>query len=216
MICIPWIDLWSSIRTGLATIVVFSRNHYRPSNIAFGRTISCPRVTEDLSPQYNIQAAGNINERQMSVSGRCCVPSVVGNFFLKALIRSPLHASLGSSFTVITVRGCTSGRKLQLPVNVAVQKDGSLLVISMRSRSWGRNLQADPRAFLHTAGKDQEVLAEIVDSPDQVADGLAKFFAQYPAYEKYYAVPVVPDGRPDPDALRRVAGERDLIRLRKS
>jgi len=123
-----------------------------------------------------------------------------------------LHFLLGNSFAVITVTGRKSGKQIATPVNI-VLIGGTLTVISMRSRTWWRNLQEGQLAQLRRAGKQFPVQGELVRTPDDVAKGLSDYFAQYPAYAKYFKIPIGLDGKPDPKELARVAGERLLIRL---
>jgi deazaflavin-dependent oxidoreductase (nitroreductase family) len=141
------------------------------------------------------------------------MPNAIGNFFMKAIIRSPFHAMLGSSFGVITVRGRKTGRILSLPINTIPQKDGSLLVVSMRNRTWWRNLEGGAQAGLRRAGKTSTVRAELITAVEEVAAGLAAYFAEYPGYAKYFDIPMLPECKPDPVRLREVAGERVLLRL---
>jgi deazaflavin-dependent oxidoreductase (nitroreductase family) len=141
------------------------------------------------------------------------MPTTFGNFFMKAIIRSPIHAMLGPSFGVITVRGRKSGREISLPINTIPQKDGSLLVVSMRSRTWWRNLEGGAPAALRRAGKTSTVRAELITAEEKVTAGLAAYFAEYPAYAKYFDIPMRADCTPDPARLCEVAGERVLLRL---
>jgi hypothetical protein len=142
-----------------------------------------------------------------------CMPTAIGNFFMKAIIRSPLHSMLGPDFAVITLRGRRTGREFSLPINTAAQPDGSLMVVSLRSRTWWRNLAGGAEAGLRLAGKTLRVRADIITDAGQVAAGLAEYFARNPGRAKYFDIPVSADGWPDPAQFRRVAAERVLIRL---
>jgi hypothetical protein len=140
------------------------------------------------------------------------MPSLLGNFFVKTLINSPLHPLLGKSFAVITVTGCKTGKPISTPINT-VYIDEILTVISMRNRTWWRNLRKGRLARLSRAGKRYMVRGEIVETPDQVISGLEKYFAQYPGYAKYFKIHPGPDGKPDPQELILHASERVLIRI---
>ena len=140
------------------------------------------------------------------------MPTTFGNFWVRLLVNSPLHFLLGNSFAVITVTGRKSGKQIATPVNT-VLIGGTLTVISMRSRTWWRNLQEGQIAQLRRAGKQFPVRGAVVRTPADGAKGLGDYFAQYPAYAKYFKIPIGPDGKPDPKELDRVAGERLLIRL---
>jgi len=140
------------------------------------------------------------------------MPSLLGNFFIKTLINSPFHPLLGKSFAVITVTGCKTGKPISTPINT-VYIDGILTVISMRNRTWWRNLRKGRPAQLSRAGKRFKVRGEIVETPDQVTSGLEKYFAQYPGYAKYFNIRPGPDGKPDHRELMLQASERVLIRI---
>jgi hypothetical protein len=76
------------------------------------------------------------------------MPSSLDNFFIKTLIISPLHPLLDESFAVITVTGRRTGKPITTPINI-VCVDSVLTVVSMRDRTWWRNLRkgrpAQPR-----------------------------------------------------------------------
>jgi deazaflavin-dependent oxidoreductase (nitroreductase family) len=140
------------------------------------------------------------------------MPSPIGNFFVKTLVSSPLHSLLGKSFAVITVTGRKTGRSISTPINT-VTIDDILTVISVRDRTWWRNLRGGRIAHLRWAGKRFQVRGEILENPDEIASNLKKYFAQYPGYAKYFEIRTGPEGRPDPRDLERVASERVIIRL---
>ncbi|HET7089691.1 MAG TPA: nitroreductase/quinone reductase family protein [Anaerolineae bacterium] len=140
------------------------------------------------------------------------MPGAIGNFFMKAIISSPLHPLLGANFAVVTVEGRKTGRLYSTPVNAV--KDGDIFtVVSLRSRSWWRNLRGGRPARLRASGKQYSVRGEVLESHGEVVDGLAHFLQRHPGYAKYYGVRLASDGRPMQDDLERVADERVLIRL---
>jgi len=143
------------------------------------------------------------------------MPGSFGNFFIKAIINSPLHFLLGDSFAVITVTGRKTGRAISTPVNVS-RDEGSYTVVSMRDRSWWRNLRGDVPAQLRVGGKIFTVRGEIVEDPGAVREELQRYFQKYPDYAKYFNITLMPEGKPEPEGLQRAAEERLVIRLRPS
>jgi hypothetical protein len=141
------------------------------------------------------------------------MPNRLANFFMKAAIRSPFHGILGPSFGVVMIRGRKSGRRISLPVNVIEQPDGSLLIVSMRNRTWWRNLQGGATAELRRAGRTVSVRTDVELEGGAVLHGLEDYFARYPGYAKYFDIPMDSGGKPDAARLREVAGERVLVRL---
>ncbi len=140
------------------------------------------------------------------------MPSLISNFFIKSIVNSPLHSILGESFGVITVTGIRTGRSYSTPINIQRQGE-AWMVVSLRDRTWWRNLRAGRTAVLRAGGRQATVKAEVIEKPDQVAAGLAEYFRQYPGYAKYFKIHLDAQGRLDPPELERVAGERVLIRL---
>jgi hypothetical protein len=140
------------------------------------------------------------------------MPTSIGNFFVKKLISSPLHPLLGRNIAVITVTGFKTGRFIETPINV-IRVGEVLMVISMRNRTWWRNLRGGRPARLHHIGKIIPVRGHVVETPIEVASGLGDYFAQYHGYAKYFKVRRGPDGMLDPHELEKVARGRVLIRL---
>jgi deazaflavin-dependent oxidoreductase (nitroreductase family) len=143
------------------------------------------------------------------------MPSSIGNFFMKAMIHSPLHSLLGDRFAVITVTGRKTGRPISTPINVSPDAD-RYNVVSMRNRTWWRNLRGDVPARLHVSGKTFPVRGEIVEEPGAVREALQRYFQKYPDYAKYFNVKLTPEGQLDSNDLQRAAEERLIIRLHRS
>ena len=140
------------------------------------------------------------------------MPSTIGNFFMKSIVNSPLHPLLGNKFAVITVEGRQTGKLYSTPINVT--KDGDLFIaVSLKSRSWWRNLRGGQLAKLRLSGKQYAVRGEVVEDRDRVADGLAHYFKQNPGYARHFGMRLAPDGELAKDELDRAANERVMIRL---
>lgn len=140
------------------------------------------------------------------------MPGPISNFFMKVIINSPLHPLLGNNFAVITVEGRKTGRQYSTPVNV-MQTDDGFTVVSLRSRTWWRNLRGGRPAQLRVSGKRDTVRGEVLECRDEVIDGLAHYFQQHPSYAKHFGVRLDDGGQPAKNDLERVAGERVMIRL---
>jgi deazaflavin-dependent oxidoreductase (nitroreductase family) len=140
------------------------------------------------------------------------MPSPLSNFFVKTLITSPLHPLLGKSFAVITVAGRKTGKSITTPINT-VSIDGALTVISLRERTWWRNLRGGRLAQLRQAGTVFAVRAEVVEKPAEVAAWLEKYFVNYPGYAKYFGIHPGLDGKLSLQELEPIAAKRVIIRL---
>ncbi len=136
----------------------------------------------------------------------------MGNIVLAAIINSPLHPLLGDSFAVITVPGRRSGKIIRTPVNVTRDGD-TLTIISKRERTWWRNLRSGQKAGLRLKGRSLQVCGEVAESPERVAEALARFFSIRPRNARYFRVRLQPDGTPAAEDLRAAADGRVVIRL---
>jgi len=140
------------------------------------------------------------------------MPNTFGNFFVKAIVASPLHALLGPNLALITVTGRKTGKAISTPVNITRDGD-AYIVLSMRNRTWWRNLRGAAAAQLRVGGKTYQVHGEIVEDVGEVTSGLRRYFQQNPQYAKYFDVRVASDGQADQADVQRVAAERIIIRL---
>jgi deazaflavin-dependent oxidoreductase (nitroreductase family) len=140
------------------------------------------------------------------------MPGKISNFFMKAIVNSPLHPLLGSRFAVITFEGRQSGKRYSTPINVTRDGD-SFTAVSLRGRTWWRNLRGGRAASLRVAGKRYAVRGEVVEDRAAVVDGLAQYFKQNPGYAKYFGVQLAPDGELLSEDLGRAADERVIIRF---
>ncbi len=143
------------------------------------------------------------------------MPNAIGNFFMKAIVNSPLHPLLGDNFAVITVEGRKTGKLYSTPVNVVNEGD-AFTVVSLKSRSWWRNLRGGRPAQLRVSGQRYSVRGEVLENHDEVVEGLACHLKRHPGYAKYFGVRLAADGQPAGDDLERVADEKVIIHLRRA
>jgi hypothetical protein len=135
-----------------------------------------------------------------------------GNSFVKMLVNSPFHFLLGPNVALITVTGRKTGSTISTPINVT--RDGTAyVVISMRNRTWWRNLCGGAVARLRLAGQTLQVHGETAESVDDVTEGLRRYFQQNPQVAKYFNVHLGAGGQPVDADLQRAATERVIIRL---
>lgn len=140
------------------------------------------------------------------------MPTRIGNLFIKAIVNSPLHSLLGDRVAVITLEGRKTGRHFSTPINLSRQGQ-TWMVVSMRNRTWWRNLRDGRRALLRVAGRQVGVHGEIVSEPIAVAAGLADYFKRFPGDAGNFKIPLGSDGRASPEGLEHLAKERLLILL---
>jgi hypothetical protein len=142
------------------------------------------------------------------------MPSAIGNFFMKSIVNSPLHPLLGGGIAVISVQGCKTGKHYSTPVNV-VKDDGVFTVVSLKNRHWWRNLRGGRPAELRLSGVNYSVHGEVLESHEEVVEGLGRYFERHPAYAKYFGVNISPGGQPAPEDLEREARLRVIVHLKR-
>jgi deazaflavin-dependent oxidoreductase (nitroreductase family) len=143
------------------------------------------------------------------------MPSRLGNLFMQALINSPLHSLLGNNLAVITVTGRRTGKAISTPINI-VNLEDARTVISMRERTWWRNLRDGRQARISQAGERFAVRAEVVETPGDVAGWMEKYFLEYPGFAKYFGIQLAAGRRPAAQDFERLGRERVVIRLHPS
>ena len=140
------------------------------------------------------------------------MPENVGNLFVRAIATSLLHPLLGPGVGVITVTGRKTGRPITTPINV-LPDGGRLTVVSLRQRTWWRNLRCARPASLQLAGRQVTVRGEVLETPSDVAQGLTQFFARFPGHAKYFGIRPAADGSLPAADLERLAQKHVVIHL---
>lgn len=137
---------------------------------------------------------------------------VVGNPFMKAILRSPLHPMMSKSVAVLSVSGMKSGKVYTFPVNY--QRDGDeVWIMSMRSRTWWKNLRGGAKVIVRLMGRDFNAWGEVYEELQDVTHHLRDFILRSPAYGKYLKVSIDSDGRPNPEDLTKAAESRVIARI---
>jgi hypothetical protein len=140
------------------------------------------------------------------------MPGPISNFFMKAILNSPLHGLLGDEIGVITVAGRQTGVRYSTPVNV-VKDNGVYTATSLKERRWWRNLRGGRAAVLRVSGNQQTVWGEVFEAPAEVAECLDKYFNKHPASAKHFGVRLGQDGHPARQDLEREAEKRVVVYL---
>ncbi len=138
-----------------------------------------------------------------------------GNQFMIAFIRSPLGRVFGKGLAVITLMGRKTGNELSVPINLIEDSD-KFTVISLRTRTWWRNLRGGSQATLFTMGKSLNVSGTVIETPAEVKEALSHFFIGHANMAKYFKVKFNPDGSLNVSDLENAAAERVVIKLEKS
>jgi deazaflavin-dependent oxidoreductase (nitroreductase family) len=136
------------------------------------------------------------------------------NPIVAGILRSPLHAAMSNSTMLLTFSGRKSGRTYTTPVNYVCDGD-ELFVVGSRGHSWWKNLRGDAVVSVRVRGREMRGEADAFEG-EAAEEGLLAVLRAVPAYRRYWKVELGEDDRPqEPDALRRVARDNALVRIRK-
>jgi deazaflavin-dependent oxidoreductase (nitroreductase family) len=137
---------------------------------------------------------------------------MVGNPFMKAILRSPVHPLLSKSTAVVSVTGRKSGKVFSFPVNY--QREGEIVwIVSMRDRSWWKNLRGGAKVTVRLAGEEYEGRGEVFETKSEVEDNLREYLRVEPDFAKYFNVGVDSEGRLVPEDIAKAAQGRVMVRV---
>lgn len=135
------------------------------------------------------------------------------NPFMILLLRSPLHMLVSKSTLLITFTGRWSGKSYTTPVNYV--PDGRILyIVSLRSRTWWKNLRGGAPVSVRMQGRELGAVGEIVEDYESVAKQLLEYLQRVPHYANYFKVNLDIRGRPNPEDVAQAAKDRVMLCLR--
>jgi len=135
------------------------------------------------------------------------------NPIMKSLLYSPLHGLVSKNVMSITFTGRKSGQVFTVPVNYVPDGDG-LLTVSLRGRTWWRNLRGGAPVTIRLQGRELKAIAEVIEDEYAVATNLMALLQGAPGYARYLQVKPGPDGQPDFTDVCRAAQGRVIVRTR--
>ena len=134
------------------------------------------------------------------------------NGLMKSILRSPLHRLVSGSTFLITYTGRKSGRVFSVPVDY-LAADGEYLTLSLRERTWWKNLRGGSQVKLLLQGKEIIAHAVVEEHKDAVADLIGKMLAIQPGYARWLNVGRDASGAPLAGDLARAAQTRVIVRI---
>jgi deazaflavin-dependent oxidoreductase (nitroreductase family) len=137
------------------------------------------------------------------------------NPFVIFLLRSPLHSLVGKNMMLITVTGRKSGKRYTIPVS-SIRDGETLLVISLKDRTWWKNLQGGAQVTVSLQGHALQARGEVFTDTETVAKTLLLILLRVPGYQRLFHLKLDAIGRPEnPQALTRLAQNRVIVRVRE-
>ncbi|MBG0823373.1 nitroreductase family deazaflavin-dependent oxidoreductase [Planomonospora sp. ID91781] len=155
--------------------MVMHRPPAADGSYALPRSDGLPRAADAGAalPATGIPAAGAPSRGPLRTAQNRLV-----NPFVRRLLRSPLHDLLSASVALVTVKGRRTGREVTVPADY-VERDGELLLVSRRSRTWWRNLSGPGSAPVRVRlrGREWEGAASVSSDGRRVAETLLEMAA---------------------------------------
>jgi deazaflavin-dependent oxidoreductase (nitroreductase family) len=134
------------------------------------------------------------------------------NKLITMILRSPFHRFLSNDFMVITVTGRKSGKEYTIPVNYLREGD-SLWMISLRKRTWWRNLIQGADVKVRLMGRELNGHGQAIVEESAVAESLINFLRYSDNLRKGLEVNVDAEGNPKKEDCARAAQRTILVQV---
>jgi F420H(2)-dependent quinone reductase len=133
------------------------------------------------------------------------------NPLMEWLLKSPLHGMLSGNTMIIYYNGQKSGKDYHVPIGY-LQVDNTLLTVSLKQRTWWRNLRCNAPVKILVKRKMLPAHACAFEDDASIADGLKTFIKENPRMASALKVDVGADGEPANDSLQRAVSEHVIVR----
>jgi hypothetical protein len=128
------------------------------------------------------------------------------------LLKSPLHGFISKNMMLTTVTGRKSGKQISTPTNYL--RDGNTLwVISLRERTWWRNLRGGAQARVLLAGRTVEGRGQVIEEQKAVAQSLFDYYSKVPQVAKYVQIDLDAAGKPILADCERAAQRLVVVKI---
>ncbi len=116
---------------------------------------------------------------------------------------------------LITVTGRKSGKRYTTPVS-SIRDGETLLVISLKDRTWWKNLLGGAEVTVSLQGHALQARGEAFTDTETVAKTLLLILQRVPGYRRLYHLKLDATGQPEhPEDLTRLAQDRVIVRVRE-
>lgn len=137
------------------------------------------------------------------------------NGIIKIILQSPLHGMISSGIMLLKYTGQKSGRRYAVPISyIEDQESEELWTVSLRKRNWWRNLRNGVPVTLRFKGRDRLASADLLESADEVRDGIRELIALAPIYARYLDIELDSDGKPVDEMLEKAVAKRVVVRFK--
>ena len=128
------------------------------------------------------------------------------------ILKSPLHGLLDRNLMLVTVTGRKSGTHYTTPVNYLIDGE-TLLTVSLRSRTWWRNLRSGGPIEVRLKGRSVSARGEVCAEDDSVTQNLKHYLELAPNIARYMGVQLRPDGQLNCDDIAKAARDRVMVQV---
>ncbi len=136
------------------------------------------------------------------------------NPIITALLRSPLHKMLSGSFLVLTYTGRKTRQTHRVPISY-VRVEPLLLTISLRRRTWWRNLRGGAPVAVRLQGRDYAATGNVIEDEAGVVKAFGEFLNQVPRdWVKGYGALLDPDRSVNAESVVRAAQGKVMVEIR--
>jgi hypothetical protein len=136
---------------------------------------------------------------------------MTGNDFVKFFLRTPLRVFIGNTM-LITVTGLKTGKKYSTPVGFYCE-NGNLWVLTIRNRTWWRNVKNGAPVSLLLKGKTVNGFAETELDECGVEKHLAEYIQHIPMAARSLGIQIE-NKTPNAEAIRRAAKDRLFVKIK--
>jgi hypothetical protein len=137
---------------------------------------------------------------------------MTGNKFMSWVLRSPFHGLLSNGMMLITVTGSTTGKKYTLPVGY-YRKDDELWIITLRSRTWWRNVRDGAEISMLIKRKPLTGFAELELEEKAVEARMHEYLQYVPGAAKPLGIQLK-NGKATGEDIARIAKDRLFVKIR--
>ena len=134
---------------------------------------------------------------------------------IKGILQSPIHSIVSSGIMLLKYTGRKSGRRYSVPISYTPDEENDLLwTVSLRKRTWWRNLRANTPVTLRFKGQDRLASADVLETPEDVREGLNELITLAPIYARYLDIDLDADGNPVAEMLEKAIEKRIVVRFK--
>lgn len=133
------------------------------------------------------------------------------NFFMKPLLRSPLHGLMSHRVMLISFTGRKSGKRYTTPISYMREGD---MVACITMSQWWKNIPTGSSVTVRLRGRDYVGTTEIIRENPQLAEGLTVFFQHLPEDGAFWGVRLDDQRQPVADDIERAANVPSMTLIR--